>query len=90
MNADLTSDGRGDFSDQRSSYNLGRSAMPQLQIIILSERRKMIMSFSLTMSMRVMTVMRIAMGMAMMMAMMRLKRCGVACCVYWADPSPEY
>ena len=56
MNADLTSDGRGDFSDQRSSYNLGRSAMPQLQIIILSERRKMIMSLSLTMSMKMMTV----------------------------------
>ena len=22
--------------------------------------------------------------------MARLKRCGVACCVYWANPSPEY
>ena len=90
MNADLTSDGRGDFSDQRSSYNLGRSAMAQLQIIILSERRKMILSLSLMMTTRMRTVMRMAMGMRMRMAMMRLKRCGVACCVYWADPSPEY
>ena len=54
--------------------------MAQLQII-LSERMKMIF-----MGM----VMTLAMMMPMEMAMMRLKRCGVACCVYWADPSPEY
>ena len=71
---------RGDFSEEGSIELQGRSVMAQLQII-LSERMKMIL-------MR--TVMTMVMMMSMEMAMMRLKRCGVACCVYWADPSPEY